>query len=172
MAFRKGIKAHHFGRNILPLEKLKHSINLRLALKGIVHDLRSNIGVGICIITAGIAVMFAVYTFDFFKNGHDGLMSVMGMEIPDISLMTINGVDNEAFCEELRQMPEVDKVLINCALGNNVEVKGSAKSSTAVVYKDFSLTENIHVKTGRFPEYENEIMITTKREKDRRPPYR
>ena len=165
VAFRRGIKTHHFARNILPLEKLKHSINIRLALKGIVHDLRSNIGVGICIIAAGVAVMFGVYTFDFFKNGHDGLLSVMGMEMPDISIMTMNGVDNEAFCEELRQMPEVEKVLLNCAIGNNVEIKGSPQSAAAVVYKDFSLTENIYVKEGRFPEYENEIMITTKREK-------
>lgn len=164
VAFRKGIKTHHFGRNILPLEKLRHSINMRLALKGIVHDLRSNIGVGICIIAAGVAVMFGVYTFDFFKNGHDGLISVMGMEMPDISIMTMNGVDNEAFCEELRQMPEVEKVLLNYAIGNNVEIKGSPQSAAAVVYKDFSLTENIYVKEGRFPEYDNEIMITVKRE--------
>ena len=164
VAFRKGIKTHHFGRNILPLEKLRHSINMCLALKGIVHDLRSNIGVGICIIAAGVAVMFGVYTFDFFKNGHDGLISVMGMEMPDISIMTMNGVDNEAFCEELRQMPEVEKVLLNCAIGNNVEIKGSPQSAAAVVYKDFSLTENIYVKEGRFPEYDNEIMITVKRE--------
>ena len=165
VAFRKGIKTHHFGRNILPLEKLRHSINMRLALKGIVHDLRSNIGVGICIIAAGIAVMFGVYTFDFFKNGHDGLISVMGMEMPDISIMTMNGVDNEAFCEELRQMPEVEKVLLNYAIGNNVEIKGSPQSAAAVVYKDFSLTDNIYVKEGRFPEYDNEIMITVKRER-------
>ncbi len=165
VAFRKGIKTHHFGRNILPLEKLRHSINMRLALKGIVHDLRSNIGVGICIIAAGVAVMFGVYTFDFFKNGHDGLISVMGMEMPDISIMTMNGVDNEAFCEELRQMPEVEKVLLNYAIGNNVEIKGSPQSAAAVVYKDFSLTENIYVKEGRFPEYDNEIMITVKRER-------
>ncbi len=163
VAFRRGIKTHHFGRNILPLEKLKKSINMRLALKGIVHDLRSNIGMSICIITAGIAVMFGVYLFDFFKNGHDGLISVMGMEMPDISIMTMNGVDNEAFCEELRQMPEVEKVLLNYALGNNVETKGSTQSAAAIVYEDFSLTENIYVKEGRFPEYDNEIMITVKR---------
>lgn len=165
VAFRRGIKTHHFGMNIFPLEKLKKSINMRLALKGIVHDLRSNIGMGMCIIAAGIAVMFGMYTFDFFKNGHDGLLSVMGMEMPDISIMTMNGVDTEAFCEELRKMPDVEKVLLNCALGDHVEVKGSPQSPAAIVYKDFSLTENIHVKEGRFPEYENEIMITVKRER-------
>lgn len=62
VAFRKGIKTHHFGKNILPLEKMRHSINIRLACKGIFNDLHSNIGTGICIIAAGVAVMFSVYT--------------------------------------------------------------------------------------------------------------
>ena len=165
VAFCKGIQTHHFGKNILPLERLKASINLRLALKGIIHDLHSNIGTGICIIAAGLAIMFGVYTFDFFKSGHDGLMSVMGMEIPDISVLMMNSVDGEAFCEELRQMPEVEKVLLTRAIGNGVEVKGSHKNATAYAYADYSLTDNIKVKTGRYPVYENEIMISAKREK-------
>ena len=165
VAFRRGIQTHHFGKNILPLEKLKKSVNMRLALKGIVHDLRSNIGVGICIIAAGIAVMFGVYTFDFFKHGHDGLVSVMGMEMPDISLLTMDGVDDEAFCEELRKMPEVEKVLLAHSINNGVEIKGDSKSCAAYAYADYSLTENIKLTDGRFPEYENEIMISTKREK-------
>ena len=164
VAFRKGIKTHHFGRNILPLENLKYDINLRLALKGIFTDLRSNIGAGICIAAAGVAVMFGIYTFDFFKSGYDGLISVMGMEVPDISIVTMNGVDGEAFCEELRAMPEVEKVLLTRAIGNSVDIKGSDQSSTAYSYRDYSLTNNIHPKKGRFPEFENEIMITTKRE--------
>jgi len=164
VAFRRGIKTHHFGRNILPLEKLKHSINLRLALKGIFTDLRSNIGAGICIVAAGVAMMFCVYIFDFFKSGYDGLLGVMGMETPEISMLVMNGVDGEEFCNELRKFPEVKKVLLTRAIGNSVEIKGSNQHSSAIVYADFSLTENIHPKEGRFPEYDNEIMITVKRE--------
>ena len=164
VAFRKGIKTHHFGKNILPLEKMRHSINLRLAFKGIFNDLRSNIGTGICIIAAGVAVMFSVYTFDFFKSGYNGLIGVMGMEIPDISMTMMSGVNGENFCDEIRKFPEVEKVLLTHAIFNKVEIKGSDQSSTVISYSDFSLTDNIHPKTGRFPEHDNEVMISAKRE--------
>lgn len=164
VAFRRGIKSHHFGKNILPLEKMRHSINLRLAFKGIFNDLRSNIGTGICIIAAGVAVMFSVYMFDFFKSGYNGLLGVMGMEIPDISMTMMSGVNGENFCDEIRNFPEVEKVLLTRAIGNYVEIKGSNKSAVAISYADFSLTDNIHPKTGRFPEHDNEVMISAKRE--------
>lgn len=164
VAFRKGIKSHHFGGNILPLEKMRHNINLRLAFKGIGNDLRSNIGSGICIIAAGVAVMFSVYLFDFFKSGYDGLLGVMGMEIPDISMTMMSGVNGENFCDEIRKFPEVEKVLLTHAMFNKVEIKGSNQNSTVISYSDFSLTDNIHPKTGRFPAYDNEIMISAKRE--------
>ena len=167
VAFRKGIKTHHFGKNILPLEKMRRSINIRLAFKGIFNDLRSNIGMGVCIIAAGVAVMFSVYTFDFFKSGYDGLMGVMGMEFSDISILMMNGVNGEKFCDEIRKFPEVEKVLLTRATENYVEIKGSKYGmigAVCVSYADFSLTDNIRLKTGRFPEYDNEIMISAKRE--------
>ena len=164
VAFRKGIKTHHFGKNILPLEKMRHGINLRLAFKGIFNDLRSNIGTGICIVAAGVAVMFSVYTFDFFKNGYNGLIGVLGMETPDISIIMMSGVNGEKFCDEIRRFPEVEKVLLTCVTGNYVGIKGSNQRSFAISYADFSLTDSIHPKMGRFPEYDNEVMISAKRE--------
>ena len=166
VAFRKGIKTHHFGKNILPLEKMRHSVNVRLAFKGICNDLRSNIGMGVCIIAAGVAIMFSVYTFDFFKSGYDGLIGVLGMETPDISIVMMSGVNGEKFCEEIRRFPEVEKVLLTntSTTGNYVAVKGSNQSAVVISYADFSLTDNIHTKKGRFPIYDNEIMISAKRE--------
>ena len=164
VAFRKGIKTHHFGKNILSLDKMKRSINLRLAFKGIFNDLRSNIGTGICMIAAGVAVMFSVYTFDFFKSGYNGLLGVMGMEIPDISIIMMSGVNGEKFCNEIRKFPEVEKVLLTRATENYVEIKGSNQRAIAISYADFSLTDNIRLRMGRFPEYDNEIMISARRE--------
>ena len=165
VAFRKGIKTHHFGKNILPLEKMKHSINIRLAFKGIGNDLRSNIGTGICIIAAGVAIMFSMYLFDFFKSGYNGLIGVLGMETPDINIIMMNGVNGEKFCEEIRKFPEVEKVLLTRAMGDYVEVKGCNQSAAVFSYADYSLTDNIRLKAGRFPEYDNEIMISARREK-------
>lgn len=165
MAFRKGINTHHFRKNILPLEKMRHNINVRLAFKGICNDLRSNIGTGICIIAAGVAIMFSVYLFDFFKSGYNGLIGVLGMETPDINIIMMSGVNGEKFCEEIREFPEVEKVLLTRAMGDYVEVKGCNQSAAVFSYADYSLTDNIRLKAGRFPAYDNEIMISARREK-------
>ena len=165
VAFRKGIKTHHFGKNILPLEKMRHSINIRLAFKGIFNDLHSNIGTGICMIAAGVAIMFSLYLFDFFKSGYNGLIGVLGMETPDINIIMMNGVNGEKFCDEIRKFPEVEKVLLTRAMGDYVEIKGCNQSAAVFSYADFSLTDNIRLKAGRFPEYDNEIMISARREK-------
>ena len=138
---------------------MKHSINIRLAFKGIGNDLRSNIGTGICIIAAGVAIMFSMYLFDFFKSGYNGLIGVLGMETPDINIIMMNGVNGEKFCEEIRKFPEVEKVLLTRAMGDYVEIKGCNQSAAVFSYADFSLTDNIRLKAGRFPEYDNEIMI-------------
>lgn len=76
----------------------------------------------------------------------------------------MSGVNGENFCDEIRKFPEVEKVLLTHTILNKVEIKGSNQNSTVISYSDFSLTDNIHPKTGRFPEYDNEIMISAKRE--------
>lgn len=165
-AFRKGIKTHHFGRNFLPLEGLKKSINLRLALKGIASDISSNIGVGICIALAGTAMLFSAYTFDFFKNGSDNLVRTFGIEMADTRIAVMDSADPQKMREELLAMPEVRKVLITSAFLDKVDVKGSDLEARIAVYDDFSETENIKTIDGRLPVYENEIAVSLRRHRE------
>lgn len=158
-AFRKGIQTHHFGRNVFPLEGLKKSVNLRLALKGIFTDLGGSIGAAICIALAGTAFMFAVFTYDFFSKD-DAMLKIVGMEIPEESVTLMNGVDAEGFREQLLEMPEVRKVNLSFGYSSWIYVKGSDDAGTALGYEDYSETENIFVKEGRLPEYENEVAIS------------
>ncbi len=161
VAFRRGIHTHHFGKNRLPLEKTKGSINVRLAMKGLLSNLRSCIGIAVCIITAGITILFSMVSFDFFKNGTDNLESMMGIDdVMMISLM--DGVDLERIRGELLEMPEVRKAVVGYEL-NNVGVKGSDFSATVQVYEDYGVTENIIPTAGRYPEHDNEIMISYRR---------
>ncbi|MCR5165843.1 MAG: ABC transporter permease [Oscillospiraceae bacterium] len=161
-AFRKGIKTHHFGRNVFPLEKLKKSVNLRLSMKGIFADLGGSIGAAVCIVLAGTAFMFSVFTYDFF-SGNEAMMKVTGMEIPDEAVTLMNGVDVNEFREELLSLPEVRKVNLNFGYSSWMYVKGSDEPGTTFGYDDYSETENIFIKEGRFPEYENEIAISLAR---------
>ena len=159
VAFRKGIKTHHFGRNVLPLAKTKSSINVRLALKSLVRDVRQNIGTGFCIALAALAFLFCVYSFDIFKNGYDVLMSVMGLEVSDETLTLLSGVDAYEFSEELSKLEEVDKALPTYNW-KYVHCKGYDDQSYVNIFDDFSKTENLFAVEGRFPQHDNEIAIS------------
>ena len=159
VAFRKGIRTHHFGKNFLPLKSMKGNINLRLAMKTNFRNTAQNIGTGVCIVVASVAMLFSAYTMVFFKDGYDGLIALTGMEISDDSITLLDGIDAYRFSEELSGLPEVKKTLVTynfCFMA----VKGSKYSGTAQVYDDFNETTNIPVYKGRYPVHDNEIMIS------------
>lgn len=158
VAFRKGIKAHHFGRNILPLEKTKGNINTRLAFKTFFRNIKQNIGSGICILLATSTLVFGVAVYDFFKDDTSMLYS-MGMEIPEETISLLDGVDPYAFSEELLDLPEVRKTVV-CFEADDVTVEEIGHESNAYSYEDYSETENIFLSDGRYPEHENEIGIS------------
>ena len=159
VAFRRGIKTHHFGRNVFPLESSKGSINLRLALKNTFRNAAQNIGTGACVTLATVAMLFCLSTAVFFSDGLSGLLSLMGMEVNDLSVTVLDSVDAEEFAEELRHLPEVRKALATHNF-HYLSVQGSVYSGAAQVYDDFNETENLPLYSGRYPEHDNEIAIS------------
>ncbi len=159
VAFRRGIKTHHFGRNVFPLESSKGSINLRLALKNTFRNAAQNIGTGACVTLATVAMLFCLSTAVFFSDGLSGLLSLMGMEVNDLSVTVLDSVDAEDFAEELRNLPEVRKALATHNF-HYLSVQGSVYSGAAQVYDDFNETENLPLYSGRYPEHDNEIAIS------------
>ena len=165
VAFRRGIKTHHFGRNYLPLKSTKRNINVRLAFKATLRNAAQGIGTGFCIALATVALLFSISTLAFFDNGYEGLLSLMGIEVNDVSVTVLDGVDVYEFADELKQLPEVRKALVTQNF-HYLSVKGSSQSGAAQVYDDFTATENIPVYKGRYPEHDNEIAISLVRSKN------
>ncbi|MBO4809144.1 MAG: ABC transporter permease [Lachnospiraceae bacterium] len=162
IALRKGIKTHNFSKNFLPLEKSKINVNLALSLKGLFGNLKSCIGIVICIVTAGTALLFSALTFDCFKDGAGGLISMMGIDTDMIFVDVMDNVDTEWAREEILKLPGVRKVLIRHD-GDYLSVKGSSEAAVATVFDDFSEAENINPFLGRCPERDNEVMIGRRR---------
>ena len=161
VAFRKGIRTHHFGRNIFPLSKSKGNINLTLAVKSFFGDIKTAVGTAVCVITTSTAILFCVTGADFFKDGIDGLMTMTGDDIvTEVELQS--GVDTDAVRDEIAEMPEVRKALTDYQT-RLLAVKGSEHDGSTVIFDDFSDAENIYLIDGRFPEHDNEIMITLQR---------
>ncbi|MBO5557338.1 ABC transporter permease [Ruminococcus sp.] len=161
VAFRKGIRTHHFGRNILPLEKTKGNINIALAMKSFLCDIKSAVGTAVCIIAAGTAILFCVTSAEFFGHGIDGLLSMTGDDIvTEVELL--NGVDTYAVRDEIAEMPEVRKALVNYQQ-KWLSVRDSEYPGATVVFDNYNDAENIKLIDGRFPEHDNEVMTTIAR---------
>ena len=165
IALRKGIRTHHFGKNVLPLERYRGNVNLGLALKGFVGNAKSFVGVMICIVAAGTAILFSALTFVFFKDDAKGLLSMMGEDTGTIRVHLMSGVHPEQVKEELLKLPEVRKVVITHE-GTNVSVKGTSNDAYVTVFDDFANAEQIKAFEGRCPERADEIMIGLRRSRD------
>ncbi|MBQ9488523.1 MAG: ABC transporter permease, partial [Lachnospiraceae bacterium] len=159
------IKTHHFGKNMLPLEQYRGNVNLGLAMKGFLSNAKSIVGVMICIVAAGTAILFSALTFDFFKDDTKGLISMMGTDTETIHVHLMSGVDPAQVREELLKLPEVRKVVITHE-GINVSVKGTSNDAYVTVFDDFANAEQIKAFEGRCPERADEVMIGLRRSRD------
>ncbi len=165
VALRKGIRTHNFRKNIFPLSGAKRSINAALAWKGLLQDLGSAAGIGICVILSGTALLFSMVTFSFFKDGTKGLESMQSADVDTVWVSVLPGVDVYEVREQIEEMPEVRKALVTYYY-EYLAIKGSDKTGMSLVYDDFSQAENIRPYQGRFPEHENEIMIALRRARE------
>ena len=165
VAFRKGIKTHHFGKNILPLEKTHGNVNARLAMKAFFGNLKSSAGILFCIAAAGTAIIFGAMVFDFFKDGPTGFAPIMGTDYEVLKVSLLSNADIDAFREELLTLPGVRKALKGYS-AERVSVKGSSESAEVISFGNFADSENIHPYAGRMPKYDNEVMIGMRRSKD------
>ena len=161
VALRKGIKTHHFGKNLLPIEKLKWNINIRIAMKDFLGEFKSSVGVCICIIISSIAILFAMSAAYFFNDGYMALVRFMGTEEPEVTVLLQDDTDINEINAEISQMSEVRKTLLTYGdFTQFVKVIGDETSGTLVVFDDYPETENIVVSEGRFPEHDNEVMVS------------
>lgn len=158
LAFRKGIETHSFKKSFFPLEKTKGSIHVRLAMKKYIENLKSDIGLVICIAVTSMTIIISYILTSFFADPDKILNSVAGHEMCDIRIETVGYIKAEDFKTELEAMPEVNKV-IRCSKGESVSLKDESKL-TLDIYKDYAETTNIFLTEGRLPMHENEIAFT------------
>lgn len=168
-AFRKGIRTHHYRKNYLPLTGLKGNINLRLSVKDFLGNTKQGIGMAVCIFATGTAILFSFYIFDYLKDGSLSIMSIIGIEVSDVRLDLVNGVDPYQIQKKMLELPEVRKALVTYP-DSTVAIKTSESNkvvidSYIVIFDDFKETENINPMKGRYPKHDNEIMITLGRAK-------
>ena len=159
-AFRKGLGDNRFGKERLPLRDTKKSVHLRLAMKGFLNNFKQNIGLAVCITISAITIIFSFIMFSFFNDGMDAIVKSAGMEMSDLRIELMQSADAYEFAAELEQMPEVRKATTTSGLSVMINLTDHNQLMFPMVFRDFDETENIFLTDGRFPEHDNEIMIT------------
>jgi len=159
VAFRKGMTSHTYRKNVLPLEKTGKNVHVRLAMKGFLTNMGTNIGMGSCIAVAVIAMVVCSVLNSYLGSGVNALKPMLGTELPDVSVVATVDTDEKALREEILALPEVRKInLTNNFISSMVRIKDTGFFIFA--YEDYDQTENIKVMSGRFPKHENEIMVS------------
>ena len=159
-ALRKGQGDHRFGKEHLPLRNTKSNVHLRLAMKGFLQNFRQSIGLTLCISVASAAVVFSFILFLFFGFNMNAIANNAGIEMSDLQIQLMPGEDAKAFAEELLAEPEVRKATPTTVEDMTLQLPDYNEMGFSMVFEDFGVTENIHPMDGRFPEHDNEAMIT------------
>ena len=158
VAFRKGIKTHHFGKNRLSLDKTRSDINLRLGFRDIIRNKRQNVGIFMCILLASLSIAFCIMVADIFRDSGRAFSSCSGYENGDLYMIFNDGVTRDEIASELYSMDEVRKVTDMCI--DEATIIGNVERQVqSIAYEDFNETENIFVTKGRLPEHDNEVVL-------------
>ncbi|SNU05649.1 ABC-type transport system, involved in lipoprotein release, permease component [Lachnospiraceae bacterium] len=164
MAFRKGIETHSFKKTILPLDKTKKSVHIRLAVKELLQNAKNHVGLTVCIMACTVLTLLGFILGTFFASPDRILGSVCGHELCDIRIEAVGDIEPDAFATELEGMSEVRQVLTP-ATGIGVKINDDDLAFGLEVYDDYSKTSTIILTEGRLPEHENEVSLTIQSQK-------
>ncbi len=161
-AFRKGISDHHFRRDILPLRDTKGRVHLRFAMKGFLGNLGQSATITLCIGISAVAVFVALIFRSYFSSDLTMMKSIAGMEMSEWHVGLLDNIDAYDAAAQISGMEGVRKTLTTTEITEDyVKFPDFNNDQCFVIaYESFDDTENIFTCSGRFPEHDNEIMLT------------
>ena len=158
VAFRKGIKAHHFGKNRFAIAKSGKNINRRIGLKNLTGNTKQNVGVFFCIVAASMALTFCIFLCDIFRNRGAVFLRFSGFE-KAIMVSFDKSADYESIRSEIEEMDEVRKCIPFRANNGFTLQENDLDIFQIFAYEDFNELENVIISEGRYPQHDNEVLI-------------
>ncbi len=163
-ALRQGLQTHNFKRNAIPLDTTRLPLQPALGVKAAAARRKQNFVVAITMLMLTLVVVFAITLFDNMIMDAQPFLDMIVGESAD-SAMRIE-VDRE---QDFRRYMEKDERVAKSYLYHSVSVRHvNGLSLVATLTDDFKDVNNQAVCTeGRFPQYDNEVMIGVKYAKDK-----
>ncbi|GGF76545.1 hypothetical protein GCM10010912_22050 [Paenibacillus albidus] len=155
-ALRGGLMTHNFRRNHLPLDKAKGSLQLVLACKTMLANSRQNLMLGSIITAITFASVFSVVLYYNIAVEQKAFYQMVGAEKPNVGIQVEPGKDSEQLLQQIAQMEGVEKVNLLDYLTTTAE----GQRVTTEFSDDYGKLETHTVYEGRYPQYDNEVVIT------------
>lgn len=158
-ALRQGMKTHNFKRNPIPLSNARMPLPFALALKTTLFEKKQNITVCITMLTLSLMTAFSCVILRNVILDKDPMVELIVGETSD-AFVNISLDAKTDFLQAMEQDPRVEKTY----LYHDIEVRHFGHLAlTATVTEDCKAlnNQNLCIK-GRFPKYENEMLIGAK----------
>ena len=164
VALRSGVQTHNFKRNHVPLERCKASVNFVLALKTTLSGVKHNLTVCITMLVLSLVVAFSGIMMENIIVDMTPFLNLIVGETADSSI-SVNAEAEDEFLQFINADGRVEKAYLYTT--NNLTHKGGAELLTTIC-DDFSKFNNPAViYSGRFPKYDNEMVIGAKYAKEK-----
>ncbi|MBQ2101284.1 MAG: hypothetical protein II477_09480 [Lachnospiraceae bacterium] len=157
-ALRGGISTHNFKKNYFTFENTPLPIPMVLALKDTFGGLGRNL---IMVFISAILVIATLIGFGMvekFAKNTDGMMGMMAFEMATDEIVATGC--NKDLSEDLRGLEDVENVLVDFGFEPTINMDGRQTAMYTHVVDDLNHTRSTNMLEGRYPEKENEILVT------------
>lgn len=154
-ALRAGLNNHTFIKNTVPLEKTKMPVNVSMAAKQFLGNLKNNIAVFIVVILFAFMTILTSTLYYNFVVDTTAFNQMAGIELVEV-LVSANTEEFAAeHFDEIASKPGIRKT----ARLDDITLTYENIAIRCFVWEDISQMETINVISGKVPKEENEIAI-------------
>ncbi len=158
-ALRQGVMTHSFKKNHIPLDRTKTPLDLALALKNVLSEVKRNVTIGITMLVLSLVMVFSgVMTENLIADKQAFVDMVVG-ETAD-SCINVNPSAEERLKTALQNDSRTENFYFYTS---NYVIHVGGVSLLMTACDDFGKVNNQSVIIeGRFPKYDNEIAVAVK----------
>ena len=156
-ALREGIVSHNFRKNHVPLETTRQPLALALGMKSVLNAKMKNFGILVIVAVLSLSSCVGFGMYQNFAKDITYMMKLVGSEIGDAAYI---GDDLDEIGMEIETLPVVEKVEYLKQSNVKISAGGKEESVTCFGWKEPEKLENHFLLEGRYPEYDNEVVMT------------
>lgn len=156
VALRGGIHTHSFRKNHIPLEKSGGSLHFLLSMKTMISNGKQNIMIALIIAAITFASVFSIVLYYNIAADNKAFLQLVGAETSNVVIYVKSDTDGKKLLANIEQMDAVEKVTIL----DTIETKIDGQSFYTNISDHYSKLNTNTVYEGRYPKYDNEIVIT------------